>query len=148
MNSHAAHPSRDELLAMAYADGELTDDARRELEDRLPREPALGRLVAQYRRLEIVARQAAPPEPMDHEWRRLERDAAQRAGQGLGWALLVIGGAGLIGFGGWGLWASDLPLAAKLLLGALLAGGILLLGTTLRARLRTLPYDPYTEVER
>lgn len=148
MTSPTGHPTRDELLAMAYADGELSAEAQLELEQRLPREPALGLLVAQYRRLALVARRVAPPEPMDHEWKRLERDVAQRASQGLGLALLFVGGLGLVGFAAYHVWASDAPALLKAILGALLAGFALLFLGTLRARLRTLPYDPYTEVER
>jgi hypothetical protein len=55
---------------------------------------------------------------------------------------------GAVGWGAWALATSDEPLALKLVLGALLAGGFMLLLATLRARLRTLPYDPYTEIER
>ena len=57
-------PTTDELKAMAYADGELTDADRTEFEARLATEPALARQVSEYRALEIIARQMAPPEPM------------------------------------------------------------------------------------
>jgi hypothetical protein len=39
-------------------------------------------------------------------------------------------------------------LLPKLLCGGLMLGGGVLFAATLRARLRTLPYDPYTEVQR
>ena len=61
-------PSADELTAMAYADGELSGAERAAFEQRLAAEPDLGRAVSDYRELEIMARQLAPPEPADHEW--------------------------------------------------------------------------------
>jgi len=149
MNTEKGHPTRDELLAMAYVDGELADQARAELEARLAAEPELGRQIAAYRKLDLLGRAQAPPEPMDHEWRRLARDGVQRAGLGLGWSLVFVAGLGLLG---WAVWAvatdPELELTPKLLIGGALLGASLLFLATLRARLRTLPYDPYTEVER
>jgi len=149
MTTEKGHPTRDELLAMAYVDGELTDEARAELEARLPAEPELGRQIAAYQKLELLGRAQAPPEPMDHEWRRLERDGVQRAGLGLGWSLVLACGLGLLGWAAWAV-ASDpeLELVPKLLIGGAMLGAASLFLATLRARLRTLSYDPYTEVER
>ncbi len=141
-------PTRDELLAMAYVDGELPDDARAEFERRLAAEPGLRREVVELQRLELLARSAAPREPMDHEWARLSREPLQRGALALGWILFL---SAILGLGTWGLVLlvlSGAPLALKLLLGALVAGGALLFLATLRARLRTLPCDPYTEIER
>ena len=49
MTSRERTPTPDELLAMAYVDGELDDEAARAFEDRLPDEPALVREVAELR---------------------------------------------------------------------------------------------------
>ncbi len=144
----SGEPTRDQLLAMAYVDGELTDEARAELERRLASEPGLRREVVELQKLELIARSAAPQEPMDHEWERLAVEPLQRGTLALGWILLLAGTLGLGGFALFLLFSSDAPLAVKCLLGALVAGGALLLLATLRARLRTLPYDPYTEVKR
>lgn len=148
MQTDKGHPSRDELLAMAFADDELAPEPRAEFAARLVREPELARLVVQYQRLELISRQAAPPEPMDHEWRRLAEDGVQRAGMGLGWALLFTGGVGLVGYVAYEIHASSMDVAAKLILSALLLAVLVLFLMTLRARLRTLPFDPYTEVQR
>jgi anti-sigma factor RsiW len=144
----AREPTRDELLAMAYVDGELTPEGRAEFEGRLGASPALRREVSQLKELELLARAAAPREPMDHEWDELARDPLQRASLGLGWILLGLGFLGLSGFGLWQLLRSDAPLALKLLCAAVLLGGALLFGATLRGRLRTLPLDPYRKVQR
>lgn len=141
-------PSADELLAMAYVDGELAPPARAEVDRRMEDEPSLALAVARYRRLEVLARQVAPPEPMDHEWSRLARDPVQRAGLGLGWLALLVGALGLAGWGLVALWRSELEPLPRFLLLTLVLGAVLLFLATLRARLRTLPYDPYVEVER
>lgn len=142
-------PTQDELLAMAYADGELAGDQVAAFEARLPGEPDLARQVAHYQALELLARQMAPPEPADHEWDRLDGDPLQQAGTQLGWSLLCAGGVGLTGFGLWGLLTTDemgpLPKACIL---ALILGVGCLMAVTIRSRLALLPYDPYRKVKR
>ncbi len=44
-------PTRGQLLAMAYVDGELAESAHQKFEDRLRREPALMREVAELKML-------------------------------------------------------------------------------------------------
>jgi anti-sigma factor RsiW len=141
-------PSEDELLAMAYADGELSGEARLALEARLAAEPNLGRAVAEQEGLVALARRLAPPEPMDHEWRRLAGHWPQRAGVPLGLGL-ALGGAVLLGAASvaW-ISTSALPMLVKIGALAVIAGLALLLALALHARLRTLPYDPYTKIER
>lgn len=141
-------PSRDELLAMAYADDELNPEARADVERRMADEPLLNLAVARYRRLEVLARHVAPPEPMDHEWRRQSRDPLQRVGAFLGWGSLALGALGLALWCLIALVRADLELIPKALCLAAVLGVALLFCSALRARLKTLPYDPYVEVER
>ena len=141
-------PTRDELLAMAYVDGELTAEGRAEFESRLAASPALRREVSALKELELLARAAAPKEPMDHEWAELARDPVQRGSLGLGWTLLVVALLGGLGYGLFILLASPAPSGLKLLVLALCLAFALLLGATVRARLRTLPLDPYRKVQR
>lgn len=148
MTTQKGHPSRDELLVMAYVDDQLAPEAREELEGRLSAEPELRRMVVEYRKLELLARRCAPPEPADHEWRALEDELLRRGGVGLGLGLLLAGGIGLLGWAAYAILRSELDPLAKLCLGALLGGFTLLLVLKLRDRLRLYPYDPYTEVER
>jgi anti-sigma factor RsiW len=148
MTDSQGHPTRDELLVMAYVDDELSSEARAELEARLPSEPELALQVAQYQRLELSSRQAAPPEPADHEWQRMRDDDGRRALLALGWVAMFAGGVGLIGWLSLEVYRSDLGKAGKWALSALLVGSTVLLLVKLRDRLRLLPYDPYTEVER
>jgi anti-sigma factor RsiW len=141
-------PSRDQLLAMAYVDGELDAAARAAFEQQLSAREDLRLEVVQLQRLEVLARRMAGPEPMDHEWKRLARDPLQRTSTVVGFAALAIGATGLAGWGAFEVWTSDMEPAPKYLLAALCAGALILFLVTLRGRLRTLPYDPYTEIER
>ena len=141
-------PTRDELLAMAYADGELAPDERRAFEARLAAEPALAREVAELRSLELLARRAAGPEPIDIEWRRIEASPLTRASRALAWSAIGLGALALAGWAALAVARSELDPAAKLGLLALAVGFAVLLLLALRARLRTRRYDPYREVRR
>jgi anti-sigma factor RsiW len=141
-------PTRDELLAMAYADGELAADERAAFEERLASEEALALEVAELRRLDVLARHAVGPEPMDSEWKRLGQDPVQRAGSGLALSLLAVGAVSGLGWLVLELLRSSFSLPLKTILGALLLGLVLMVVMAIRARLKTLPYDPYREVQR
>ena len=141
-------PTRDQLLAMAWADGELAGPERADFERRLASEQALRREVAAHQELAVLARAAAPREPADHEWARLAREPVQKGAFLLGWLLLGIGVAGGLVFALWKLFSADLPPVLVLVLACLLGGIGLLFFAVLRAHLRTLPYDPYRKVER
>ena len=133
---------------MAYADGELPHDERAQFERRLSADARLAREVARYRSLQVLAREVAPPEPMDFEWRRLARDPLQRALAIGGWLLAALGALGLVGWGEYVVAISSMPLLPKLALGGLALGIVMLFAAAIRARLRTRAYDPYTEVQR
>ena len=141
-------PKPDQLMAMAYVDGELEESARREFERQLASRPDLAREVAQLRRLEVAARHMAGPEPADHEWSRLRREALHTGGTRLGLGLMLAGVLAAVGWLGWTVATDPMPLVPKLALLGLLGGGTIVFFLVLRARLRTLPYDPYTEIER
>jgi len=147
--SEQREPSENELRAMAYVDGELSQEDARQFESELAGDPALAREVAELKALELVSRQMAPPEPMDYEWERLSADPLQRTGVGLGFGLLIIGA---IGLALWGIWSiafhPDLSLPTKCFSLATILGLLLIFLTVLRGRLRTLPYDPYTKIKR
>jgi len=148
MRANERTPTRDELFAMAYVDDELDEEARAAFEARLETEPALAREVVELQRLAVLARTAAPVEPMDHEWSRLERGLVHGGGSRLGWATLLVGGLGLLGWAVLELVRSDMAPVTKGLLLLVFGGLALLLGLAVRARLRTLPYDPYTGIQR
>jgi anti-sigma factor RsiW len=133
---------------MAYADGELDDAGRREFEETMSSRPDLARELAQLQKLEVLARNAAGPEPMDVEWARLERDPIHRAGIGGGLMLLLVGAIAMTGWLSYAILTAEEGLLFKLIFGTLLIGGLMMLLATIRARLRTIPYDPYTEIKR
>lgn len=141
-------PSESELRAMAYVDGELSPSERAAFEVRLDREPALVREVAAQQRLAVLARAAAPREPIDREWRAIERSMITRAGIPLSWSLLALGAAGLAVWCAWEVAIAPIGPAPKLLTAAFVSGFLLLFLLAVRARIRTKPFDPYDDVHR
>ena len=144
----ADHPTRDELLCMAYVDDELDVEARREFETRLAVEPDLAREVTGLRRLELFARTAAPPEPAELEWRRLEAEPLQRSIVTLGWVATVVGALGLCGVLVAVVWSARMEPWQKLALSLFLGGLTLIFLAVARRRWRSRPFDPYTAVQR
>lgn len=150
MHPRDEQPTRDELLAMAYADGELLGEERRAFELRLVTEPQLAEQVRDVRALAILARQVAPPEPQDAEWERLERDLLQRLLKRGGYTLFSVAAAAslvLVLLFAFEVTSYRQPLVAGCTV-CWIAGGITLLVATLRWRARTHPHDPYVHVKR
>ena len=141
-------PSPDELLAMAYVDGELDVAARTAFEMRLAREPLLAREVAAQQRLDVLARSVAPLEPEDHEWKRMERSKGRRFAFLMAWAMIVVGILGVTCLCEVELLRSHAPLPLKVFVTLIVVGAILLFGLVLRGRIRTRSFDPYLEVRR
>lgn len=148
MSARESEPSADQLLAMAYVDGELAPEQRAAFAARLASEPALAKEVAELQTIEVLARQSAPPEPADHEWTRLESEPFARAFGPLSWILL---GGALLGLAVWSIvWicGCGLQLVPKILVLALALGIVLRLLIGVWQRARTKPFDPYTKVKR
>lgn len=133
---------------MAYADGELDPSAAAAFEARMASEPELAREVTETRKLTLLARAVAPPEPQDHEWNRLEADPWHRLLTRGGLLLFLLGLSFEVclallgqrdGFEGQLLIVSG---------GLTVAGFSMLLSAAWRWRRRSLPYDPYVEVKR
>lgn len=142
-------PPPDELLAMAFADGELSPEERLAFEQRMVHEESLARLVAEHMALDVLARRVAPKEPQDHEWERLRLNPLFIGSRSSGWVLLVLGSVATLALTVFGV-ATNESLSAPTrvgILGALL-GFLLLFLTVAARRLRTLPLDPYRHVER
>lgn len=141
-------PTTDELLAMAYADGELAPDARAQFEARLLAEPRLRTLVAEQRQFAVLARESAPPEPLELERLHVERGAPQAFLARLGRVLLVLACAYALVSLALGLCGArlSLPLAGAVLLGAAGLGALALRAQRIRSATRHL--DPYRNVQR
>ncbi len=148
MKSEEPEPTRDELLAMAYADGELPAAERVAFEERMANESALRLEVTELQKLDLIARQMAPREPMDYEWESIEQGLVHRAGLGIGFLALLLGAIGIMAWVAWDLARSDVGLVPKILVFLVLGGLLLVFLIVLRNRLRTIPHDPYTEVQR
>ena len=148
MSRATEHPSRDELLVMAYVDDELVPEQRELFEQRLADEPQLLRQVAVYQKLAVLARQALPPEPTDIEWQRITAAPLHKAGIGLGWSLLIAGLGGVLVLGFIAICQADLSTPVKIVTLAPWFGFGLLLIIRLRDRAHLYPLDPYTDVKR
>ncbi|MFM7282575.1 MAG: hypothetical protein ACKO32_12430 [Planctomycetia bacterium] len=141
-------PAQDDLLAMAYADRELSGAELRRFELRLADDPRLARLVSEHQRLAVLARNARPVEPMDLEWARLRRSPLQRTLRGLALLLFAASMLFLGGFILWRLFESGIALPWKLAATAAVLGALLYFAAIARARWRTRAYDPYRNVRR
>ena len=134
---------------MAYVDGELDEAARQEFEARLQSSSELRSEVSELSRLGVLARQAAPPEPMDYEWEAIAGDPVQRAMHPFAW---LCTGLGVLALAAWSAWAfladESIGKAEKATVGLTVGGLLLLFLLVLKNRLRTLPYDPYRDVRR
>ncbi|MFT5290453.1 MAG: hypothetical protein ACI8PQ_003373 [Planctomycetota bacterium] len=142
-------PTRDQLLAMAYCDGELATDALEDFEARLEREPALLKEVSELKALEVIARAVAPREPGDYVRKRLADEPLQSGLTGLAFFCLIA--AAVLGSGSccWFLVTDDsLSVFGRLLCCLAVGGVVLLFLLTLRQRLLLIPHDPYRRVER
>ena len=142
-------PTEDELFAMAYADGELAPEARREAAKRIAEDDAFALRVAHYQRLDITTRTASSHEPQDTARARLASEPLQRATISLGWMSATVG---FIAFYAWVFYEimqnEEMSGAPKVFLLCAAGGLFLLFLSVLRGRLRELPYDPYTDIER
>lgn len=144
----SAAPTTDELLAMAYADGELSQEAVRAFEARLSREARLRVLVADQQRIALLAREAAPSEPLELATLIVERGAAHAFLASFGRALLGLAIAWLAVWMGLacfeGAWRPPIAGAA---LSATLGLGLLAFRAWL-VRRATQHLDPYDGVRR
>lgn len=142
-------PTPDELLAMAYADGELSVDEAKRFEERLRSESSLVRAVAEHQAVEVLARRSAPPEPADHDWASLQLDPVFRTSQGLGWILVIVGLSVSALMAVWGMATNEgMSLLLRCTILGCLIGFVLLFLTVLWRRMRAYPLDPYRNVER
>jgi len=148
MNAGPEHPSRDELLVMAYVDDELAPEQRRLFQERLAGDPELNRQVCAYRELALLATRMAPAEPGDLEWNRIRSSPLHRGSVGLGWTLLALGGLLFLGWSAVLVLDSDLGTVAKWAISVPAFSFFWLLLIRLRNRRRLVAYDPYTEVRR
>jgi anti-sigma factor RsiW len=143
-----SEPRPGQLEAMAYVDGELDRSAAQAFEARMSTDRALALEVSELQALDLLARGAAPPEPADSEWRRIEEDLAHQGGLAMSWVLLTVGAIGMLGYWCYAVTTSDMPMVGVLLFLAGILGFTGVLALTLRERMRITPFDPYRKVQR
>ena len=137
-----------EALLMAYVDGELRFEERRRFEAMMAEDPELAAMAADHRVLLDIGRASERLEPTDRELRRFWAKFYNRAQWRIGWLLIFLGGAVLIGFGAYELLIADLHWMFKIGVLSVFAGGVLLLWSTVRQKVKTGRFDRYRGVLR
>jgi len=151
MNGRDEHDVRD--LMMAALDGELAPAERAELVRRLAADPELSKEWERLQRLKELTTMSKIKSPPEAQWDHYRRSVYNRIERGVGWILVSVGAAVLIGYGLWEaiqslLADTSMPEYLKLAIFALGAGAVVLLISIVREKLFTYRHDPYKEVER
>jgi anti-sigma factor RsiW len=139
---------RANALMMAALDDELDAAGRRELDALLATNPALQDEFARFKRVKEVTSMMTLRQPSEEVWDGYWKSVTRRAERSVAWMLI---GLGSILLAGWLLWQAvdgllrdtDTPVLVRAALAALLAGGLVLLGSVVRERLFTRRHDPY-----
>lgn len=143
-----APPTADQLLIMAYVDGELSPAERARVDERCAREPELRAELAGQRRVAVLARELAPREPEDHEWERIARAPLGRVQRFALWTLVLGVPVLSIALLETYCWSRGTSALVRYGVTALVAMFVAAVVTAVVSRLRTRPYDPYTGVRR
>ncbi len=141
------------VLLMGYIDGELSPSMVQKVEDHLALCVECRGEERAYRRLgevteEMIVR-SAPNVALDEAWAGIYSRLERR----VGWILMSVGLTVLTLFGAWELLQEfllepDVPLVARLGVGTLVVGSVVLLVSFLRERLYRDRTERYREVER
>ena len=148
MTPASNHPSRDELLAMAYVDDQLDPEGRADFERRLSREEPLRKEVTALQRLDLIARTAAPPENIEIAWKEVDESPSQTSLLSIGWIATVLGALGIAAICTQIIYQARLPLWERASIICLIGGLTILFLAVARRRWRTRHLDPYTSVKR
>ena len=138
---------------MAYVDGELDPDQRRQLEAHLAQCPACRTEMASFNALKTMTDGLALAEPEDRIWRHYWDNVYNRIERGIGWALFSVAGICLVLYGGIKLIEAvscnpGVGLLLKVLLFVFVLGVGILLVSILRERLYFWKRDRYRDVRR
>lgn len=138
-----------QALLTAWLDGELPLEDLNRFERMMADDPKLAAEAAGQKVLVDLAVASGRLEPTEQEIRRFWSGFYNRTEWRLGWVLVVGGLVALFAFGCYELaCANAVHGIVKFGIFAALAGGALLLASTVRQRLRTRSFDRYRGVSR
>ena len=138
---------------MAALDGELDDTERAELDRRLSRDPELREEWEQMTRVKEATVRFSLRIPPEEVWDGYWQSVYNRLERGIGWLLVSVGAAVVLGWVAWSvvdalLQDQTVPGLLKLAIFAVLLGGILLAISVVREKWFTGRRDPYRGVRR
>ena len=139
-------------LMMAALDGEIDVADRQELDRVAASDPSLAEEFQRMTRVKEATRAMAYRQPPDETWDRYWSSVYNRTERKVAWFLVAAGAVLLVAYGLWhavpelveGLFgASDVPVAVRAGIVALLTGAILLIASVLREQLSSRRSDGY-----
>ncbi len=138
-----------QILMMGSLDGELEPEQERRLKDHVSACAACARELAQYQRLQTIAREVRLREPADHEWIRFRQRLYNRLERCTAWLLIVLGGALVAGGSMYSVLRTTLlPPLVRAGIAVAAAGLLWLFLHVVRERRATRSFDRYREIRR
>jgi len=145
-----SEPSEMQLLLMAYLDEELDAADRARVEAAIARDPALRQEFVELQRLQKLTDAAGLDARSDADVERFWGSVYNRLERHAAWMLILLGAAGVASGVAYLIFtAHGLPRILKLAAACAAVGGLLLIWSVWRERLKVLPHDRYSrEVRR
>jgi len=140
-------------LLTAYADGELDEEGRREVEKRLAESENLRRELESLQKMKRLTSHMQLAQPEEEVWKMYWNQVYNRIERGIGWILLSVGAIILLSFGVFHfvqdfLLDPEPPLIMKIGVSTATLGVIILLVSVLRERLFIRKTERYKEIVR
>ncbi len=137
----------------AYVDDELEPEERRAFEEELARDPGLREELQEVQSMKSVVAGMRLRELPDDAWDHYRERTYNRLERRVGWILLSVGAAVLVGYGLYELVvflvsAAELAWWIRAAIGAVCVGVAILLVSVIRERIFVWKRDPYREVKR
>jgi anti-sigma factor RsiW len=138
----------DEALLSGYLDGMLTQQETQHVRLHLETCSLCNQTVSEMKALREVTMSSNFATPPDDHWDERPRGTLSRISFGLGWAIIIAWGVGILGFALGHLWSGPESLTEKLLIFGAVSGFALLLFSVLIDRLKKLESDRYRGVQK
>ena len=140
-------------LLTAYADGELDEEGRREVEKRLADSENLRRELESMKKVKSMTSHMQLVQPEEEVWKMYWNQVYNRIERGIGWIMLSVGAIILLSFGVFHfvqdfLLDPEPPLIMKIGVSTATLGVIILLVSVLRERLFIRKTERYKEIVR